>query len=211
MATSFKTGYNSPLYACTASTHPRLHLTCPAEHAKWRGVIPLTFLQRRSTLESTSAWATAQASTPGVLRPVDTPSSVKHTPSSGDDVLRWCLPGVAVATPPPPPPPVANGDVAAADAVGRRLNKAGESSPRPLPRVAPVVVPATSLLPLLLLLPPRALHGRDADSSSTKCIGGRAPGVQISTITSSTTHVDVASDVRRPLLLLLLLVPRCWF
>lgn len=160
--------------------------------------MPLTFLQRRSTLESTNAWATAKASTPGVLSPVDTPSSVKQTPSIGDDVLRWCL-AEAVET----PPPVSNDDGADADA-GGRLKKAGERQPRPLPRALPVVP----------LLPLRDVQGRDARISSTKCIGGRAPGVQISTSPSSTPHVDVDVDVDvdvRHLEKLLLLLLRCWF
>lgn len=67
------------------------------------------------------------------------------------------------------------------------------------------------------------LQGRDADNSSMKCIGARAPGVQISTSTSSTPHVDVDADVLRwwenaslvLLVLVLVLLPlllllRCW-
>lgn len=105
--------------------------------------MPLTFLQRRSTLESIRACATAQASTPGVLSPVETPRSVKQTPSSGEDVLRWCLPEAELET---PLLPVANDD---ADDGGGRLNSDGESNARPLPAVVPVV---PGVLPVLLLV-----------------------------------------------------------
>lgn len=60
--------------------------------------MPLTFLVRRSTFDSTNALATARASTPGVFNPVDTPSSVRQTPSREDDALRWCFAGAPLET-----------------------------------------------------------------------------------------------------------------
>lgn len=153
--------------------------------------MPLAFLVRRSTPDSTSAWATAKGSTPGVLSPVDTPSSVRHTPSSGDDVRRWCLP-VAAAAPETLPPkaaaPAAAAAAADADALGRWANKAGSRRPAAVVGVSPPPP-----------VPPEARDLQRAADPSAKCNGDRAPGVEISTSTSSSPHDDAAaaSDVLR--------------
>lgn len=150
--------------------YPSSSITCPAEHAKCRDVIPLVFLVRRSTPDSTNASATDHVSTPGVLSPVDTPSSVRHTPSKGVDVLRWCLTELSVVD-----------GVGAADAAdaGCGLNNAVDTK---LLLVVVVVV--------LAVLALQNLPREDAANPSAKCIGGRAPGVQISTSTSPTPHDD---------------------
>lgn len=154
---------------------PSNQITCPAEHAKCRGVIPLTFLVRRSTPDSTNASANDHASTPGVLSPVDTPNSVRHTPSRGVDVLRWCLPQLLVLG--------GVGD-AGADA-GGGLTKVEDKK---------VLLVLLVLLVVHDVLAPRELPRQDAANPSMKCIGARAPGVQISTSTSPAPHDDGDDD-----------------
>lgn len=151
--------------------------------------MPLAFLVRRSTFDSTSARATAQASTPGVFSPVDTPSSVRHTPSRLDDVLRWCFPpGVPLKTLPP--------DTDDDDDDDSEGAVAGTDPDLPPNSVDDKKQPA-----LLLLVAAPTPVGRDTPRQdvgavcSTKCIGDRAPGVEISTSISPPTPPQVDEAV----------------